>query len=612
MEGIGWESVPETLSLFHVEVDGWVLMMKAALDFDYRGEPWPSLMLLLNPENGHCYSKCLGQTVHEFYFKTDYDFEAHCEVFFRETYRSRKTSSEGESRNLVTLANQSLNFEIVSGEIEMESASPTLARDDLAPEDVKAEVSFDEVAEDELDEMLEPKNAVDLRIGVLPTPEEVEENKTEVVLKQEAVENEAMDISEAFTPSAEAKKDAPEVEAQEEDEPLTMPRKVYHYKCKMCENSYPTRTGLEMHMEHYHKVDPYNCEKCEKSFKVHSGLLAHQERTHGHVRFDCAECEEDFMSPEVYAAHVRSKHPGKFPVCAECDQEFAASSSADPTSEFASHVIDCLRKSRVECRSTASGQSKTKKKRRAQSMATKSRPVTCELCGEFFKYRQRFERHMIRVHTGAYPYNCDKCDFKTADKGHMKYHELGHLRIELKESGATVAPDGTPLYYFCSKCPKRFTRESDIKEHDERAHQGKKHACAHCDFVCATRPCLLNHVAKAHSDDPRHKCPHCDYRGAKARMTVHMRSHAAAGAFTCGTCGKQLKSKCSLRGHMRTHTGERPCKCPLCDYSAKTHSALSQHKRDVHNAGKALKEHKIVGAVPPQRVDDEGEEDESV
>ena len=60
--------------------------------------------------------------------------------------------------------------------------------------------------------------------------------------------------------------------------------------------------------------------------------------------------------------------------------------------------------------------------------------IACEVCGQRFMFRYRYDYHMITKHTHEYPFQCEHCGHKTANADalrlHLEYvHNIGNDHI---------------------------------------------------------------------------------------------------------------------------------------------------------------------------------------
>ena len=94
------------------------------------------------------------------------------------------------------------------------------------------------------------------------------------------------------------------------------------------------------------------------------------------------------------------------------------------------------------------------------------RAKVCNLCG---KKVTALKRHTYLVHTSEKNLQCDKCDYLTNDKSHLKRHMLRH----------SDAPNGGRAF-VCELCHKAFYTNKELKKHS-LIHSGiKPYKCDLC------------------------------------------------------------------------------------------------------------------------------------
>ena len=146
----------------------------------------------------------------------------------------------------------------------------------------------------------------------------------------------------------------------------------------------------------------------------------------------------------------------------------------------------------------------------------KNESTICPYCGESFKNRWKFNKHMER-------------------------HEAGEKRLQCPE------PD----------CEETFYIEYDLQLHQKK-HQDKEKIfqCDQCEYRTHVKYYLDRHIA-THSDARPHVCSECG-RGFKdpSSLRKHTKIHSGVKDHECELCGKAFYERRDLKEHMKTHTGE--------------------------------------------------------
>ena len=234
----------------------------------------------------------------------------------------------------------------------------------------------------------------------------------------------------------------------------------------------------------------------------------------------------------------------------------------------------------------------------------------CELCDIEFADSKLFKSHISDKHKTGEKYNCAYCDLKFNGWTNMKYHtDTKHL-----ESGKNN--------FFCTKCPKGFSYQSNLKFHMQRhAKWSKKHVCDicaaeyqtlngfrlhmaknhntgdepmlmcdKCDFLAPHKEVLQKHIRHKHDIDKHKKCPCCDFETVKTqKLYIHIDNHHPEYGdkkFVCDKCGNNFiyesslkhhaNSRCKLSDRMKSHV------CTSCDSTFQTIQGLKRHTDSVH------------------------------
>ena len=84
------------------------------------------------------------------------------------------------------------------------------------------------------------------------------------------------------------------------------------FTCVQCNGSYVTKSGLNQHMDTFHKRQyRYRCENCERGFMDRSRYYDHVAAHTGVKRHTCSICEMKFMNKTTLKKHVLNFHPNE-------------------------------------------------------------------------------------------------------------------------------------------------------------------------------------------------------------------------------------------------------------------------------------------------------------
>ncbi|XP_023182432.1 endothelial zinc finger protein induced by tumor necrosis factor alpha-like [Xiphophorus maculatus] len=185
----------------------------------------------------------------------------------------------------------------------------------------------------------------------------------------------------------------------------------------------------------------------------------------------------------------------------------------------------------------------------------------CAVCGKTFVCRSRLKTHEA-IHSGVKPFRCDLCP-----KAYMRSNDLQHHTNVAHSSGA--APPLRPASLLCHLCGKEFKCRSQLAVHFQ-THTGERpHLCDICGRKFARQYQLKRHKVLLHP----------------SRSTAEPSPPPDAvpdPAFSCGVCGRRLKSEMQLTEHARIHVGDNLHRCSVCLRGFQRPGYLRQHHLRVH------------------------------
>lgn len=132
---------------------------------------------------------------------------------------------------------------------------------------------------------------------------------------------------------------------------------------------------------------------------------------------------------------------------------------------------------------------------------------TCSTCGMVFVSMQGLKKHEIR-HTGQKPFECEKCNFKSACQTSLVQHKK---RFHCEVNART---------HVCHECGKGFFTRYNLKEHLFTHSDIKRFSCEMCGRMLKNDSCYRRHMVCVH--------------GQKV---------------TCDVCGKDFSSPVGLKSH---------------------------------------------------------------
>ncbi|XP_064206322.1 zinc finger protein 711-like isoform X1 [Anguilla rostrata] len=225
------------------------------------------------------------------------------------------------------------------------------------------------------------------------------------------------------------------------------------YRCQHCEFRCADQSNLKTHVKSKHGAElPYKCGHCPQAFADDRELQRHAEIFQGHKAHQCPHCEHKSTNSSDLKRHVISVHTKDFPhKCEVCEKGFHR------PSELRKHSETHKGKRAHQCRHCEFRTSDPfTLSRHILSAHTKDLPFKCKHCARGFRQHSELKKHM-KTHSGRKVYQCQYCDYNTADASGFKRHVIS---IHTKD-----------YPYRCDYCKKGFRRPSEKNQHMMRHHK---------------------------------------------------------------------------------------------------------------------------------------------
>ena len=259
------------------------------------------------------------------------------------------------------------------------------------------------------------------------------------------------------------------------------------FKCESCEHRFTSESLLKAHVKAKHELNSaFKCmiSGCEQSFKNRHGLNNHTNNSH---KFQCDQCNFSTRSKDTLTVHISVEHNHIKPFkCDSCDKSFSQKA-------LLSYHIKLVHE--------------------------KIRDHKCQLCDKLFGTKNELQRHVQGVHEGVRDYKCDSCERGYRQIGALIAHQKAgcdnsiprpkfkcdscnfvsiNNKEKLSEHILLVHHGIKP--YQCETCEKKFTRKDLLKAHLEakcrnykKVHQNNFN-CDSCDKSFVTESNLKNHM----------------------------------------------------------------------------------------------------------------------
>ncbi|KAI4886934.1 hypothetical protein NFI96_030453 [Prochilodus magdalenae] len=225
------------------------------------------------------------------------------------------------------------------------------------------------------------------------------------------------------------------------------------YHCQHCDFRCADQSNLKTHIKSKHGTDlPFKCGHCPQAFADDKELQRHMDIFQGHKTHQCPHCEHKSTNSSDLKRHIISVHTKDFPhKCDVCEKGFHRPSELKKHSE--THKGNKVHQCR-HCDFKISDPFTLS--RHILSVHTKDLPFKCKRCKRGFRQQTELKKHM-KTHSGRKVYQCQYCEYNTADASGFKRHVIS---IHTKD-----------YPHRCDYCKKGFRRPSEKNQHIMRHHK---------------------------------------------------------------------------------------------------------------------------------------------
>ncbi|XP_072013384.1 uncharacterized protein [Amphiura filiformis] len=283
------------------------------------------------------------------------------------------------------------------------------------------------------------------------------------------------------------------------------------FMCPFCGKTFRDVNLAKSHVRMHTGETPYRCKLCKFKGANTRAILVHIERVHGNRGTGGTGILPVTLPTESEVPRKKFKLSDEnLPI-----SEGSSNNSFAPSDDDASFKLD---EQTVKTNKTYDGPKLgidfTCDKIETENMYCID-PATggykCLYCDRVMKSRHvsKIKNHLL-LHTGAKPYKCIHCEFRSAHDGSMRTHVLSRhrkisraheklykfkvgkiersLRLDQEPSGA----------YVCPYCPKRCRDLTVAKKHI-RCHTGEKpFRCRKCSYMATMKWSVILHAQRQH------------------------------------------------------------------------------------------------------------------
>lgn len=203
---------------------------------------------------------------------------------------------------------------------------------------------------------------------------------------------------------------------------------------------------------------------------------------------------------------------------------------------------------------------KSPKRKRAKNKPKSTEGFTCTMCGMKFSGPKWYERH---IETGCADLTCSKCPKRFTKRYNLKEHERTHLPKDVKT-----------LIHKCSDCQKTYRTAANLRGHTRLVHTKERLCvCEECGKEFIDLSSLRIHKV-VHVQERLSQCTLCPKAFKNlSHLKKHMDIHSD-NVYECDACGKKFNRKRCLTSHLTVHFAEKIYKCHLCKFAFKRRYGL--------------------------------------
>eukprot|EP00092_Neocalanus_flemingeri_P003632 GFUD01003899.1.p1 GENE.GFUD01003899.1~~GFUD01003899.1.p1 ORF type:complete len:772 (+),score=154.39 GFUD01003899.1:38-2353(+) len=233
-------------------------------------------------------------------------------------------------------------------------------------------------------------------------------------------------------------------------------------------------------------------------------------------------------------------------------------------------------------------------------------PFTCEVCGKYFEKRKYLSEHNRIIHSKAFNFHCNHCDYKTYGSRnlllHMKEHSTSSSEAKYFTPKEVISVEINKVYK-CDQCSYETNQKRSLLDHRARVHKptsillndvegldneetakgkfDKKEGDSKKIELESDSDSDSVNMFTDDSDEETHESP-----VKKQRLTfgpVDQQVSSTDQVWSCDTCDRVYKSKWGLKMHMKGKHSTYKSKCSDCEFESPTNYYLQKHKILVHN-----------------------------
>ena len=342
-----------------------------------------------------------------------------------------------------------------------------------------------------------------------------------------------------------------------------------NFGCPKCNRRYSKESHVKLHTRHCKGNTLLKfCKVCNVTFSTEDNLHKHMRRKHGknheEIIPDCVKCGQSFKRKAEYTKHVNRGCKLNF----EENSNLVISKSDDIKEE----EVEDGNKSEIQIKHTVNGKANF-----------------CKECNYTFSTNRNLRKHIIRKHSGKVPEippDCEKCGQSFKRKAEYTKHVQRGCSFSFNEengNGVYNSIDslkGDLIVADCETCGCCFESQDERTEHvkvgckkDDNKEEEVVEDCEKCG-----RP------FKRQADRTKHMNGGCNFAFYDKENTNFCN--------VCEKCGRPFKRQADRTKHMNGgcnfafYDKENTNFCNVCKVKFSSRSSLRRHVKSKHNKNK--------------------------
>ena len=345
-------------------------------------------------------------------------------------------------------------------------------------------------------------------------------------------------------------------------------------RCRECDQIFPNREFLEIHVSHAHPNNDLNSHLNEAHGNMpslHAKNGTSVEESDDNNQMDLKNCEQcDFKSgnADIIKYHAAVSH-----------QQGVNNSNKD-------HKNGTIQK---ESRVAALLSLLSILTLKAPELANH---ISCPVCGFKTFEADKLTKHLRNFHKSAFAQNGKRKlnnieedqDMNDNNDDYQDDYETNNDLLVPKQEVLDDDDDDEDDKTFVVK-PEMLECEVDIKPRRRGKRPGKKHKCDYCNEEFSSAHLFKRHVTKYHQDESEIlHCKDCKKSfPSPTLLELHLKTHSKPKK--CKVCSEKFDSIQDLMTHISSQHPEKAknLQCTKCDYATHDETQLTNHVIAVHD-----------------------------